>query len=366
MNNEEIAKIKQEILVKQNFFKGIKNESLIYMEKYKLKHQLENEMEHLKGLIGKSSNELQTLRRLFERTEKQYNIEIRILNELSPLMEIAKLQEVELNTLKDKLLINSEKLAQSVMQEMMLKGSNNVVNEPLNVINEPLNVINEPLNNNENVVTPITPNDEEPLTDDDEEPIEYDPTRLNNLLVHISTCKEECDNSGCKTLKERFLHLQGCQIRPRGECGLCDPLYKLIKVHSDKCDDENCNVYLCSKFKNHKGKRQRTKTDLLDPSYENGKKSYTTTTPPIEPTHNARKGVTMSKEGFMASMMHDGERFSFGPYPLAEDAARVYDDVKRWFGGGIKDLNFPDDLSQSVSWVKGAIQEIRKKRLRSS
>jgi hypothetical protein len=66
------------------------------------------------------------------------------------------------------------------------------------------------------------------------------------LLLHTEIClrdKSACTSQNCKKMKDFLSHGETCDTK--ADCKLCYRINKLLKLHSDRCNLDRCNVRGC-------------------------------------------------------------------------------------------------------------------------
>ncbi|KAK9683256.1 hypothetical protein RND81_10G126800 [Saponaria officinalis] len=79
-------------------------------------------------------------------------------------------------------------------------------------------------------------------------------SELLDVLLHASRCQTtgyRCSYPKCTLLKRLFYHTHKCSIRVSGGCRHCRKTWFILMLHSQRCEDSNCQVPRCMDLKQH-------------------------------------------------------------------------------------------------------------------
>jgi len=62
-----------------------------------------------------------------------------------------------------------------------------------------------------------------------------------HLLEHASRCTSKtCPSSNCARMKSILQHGRVCRVKAAGYCLICKRIWTLLRIHAQKCNDDNC------------------------------------------------------------------------------------------------------------------------------
>ena len=94
--------------------------------------------------------------------------------------------------------------------------------------------------------------------------------QLNAILFHVARCPPNsgCEIPQCKKIKALFQHSKTCELRKTKEgCRSCNSLSMMIHVHMKFCQDDNCPIMQCRKYKEVRRRQMSVKEDRRRQAY---------------------------------------------------------------------------------------------------
>lgn len=73
---------------------------------------------------------------------------------------------------------------------------------------------------------------------------------LLTCLDHVMSCTG-CETGGCRALASKMMHMFNCD---KAHCDACVNVFMLLQLHSDICELESCDLFLCDVLKGQSDK----------------------------------------------------------------------------------------------------------------
>jgi E1A/CREB-binding protein len=85
------------------------------------------------------------------------------------------------------------------------------------------------------------------------------------LIEHASRCNSKsCSSSNCAKMKSYLKHSSSCRIKVQGGCKICKRIWTLLRIHAQKCKDQNCPIPQCNAIREKMRQLQKQQQAMDD------------------------------------------------------------------------------------------------------
>jgi len=95
--------------------------------------------------------------------------------------------------------------------------------------------------------------------------------RQRNLMLHIqliehaSRCNSKsCTSTNCRKMKNYLHHARVCKLKVQGGCRICKRIWTLLRIHAQKCKDNNCPIPQCTAIREKMRQLQKQQQAMDD------------------------------------------------------------------------------------------------------
>jgi E1A/CREB-binding protein len=95
--------------------------------------------------------------------------------------------------------------------------------------------------------------------------------RQRNLMLHIqliehaSRCNSKaCSSTNCAKMKSYLQHARVCKVKVQGGCRVCKRIWTLLRIHAQKCKDNNCPIPQCTAIREKMRQLQKQQQAMDD------------------------------------------------------------------------------------------------------